>query len=90
MGCDKALAIKAIRNAVNGKFISTRPENHVERCQCCGADLYISDSYIGSICWKCGWEQDLIEDVNEESSMNYGFSCSEYSKLYDQVVKEKI
>lgn len=89
MGCDKALAIKAIRNAVNGKFISTRPENHVERCQCCGADLYISDSYIGSICWKCGWEQDLIEDVNEESSMNYGFSCSEYSKLYDQVVKEK-
>lgn len=87
---NEKFAVNTIKNAIRGQFISTRPENHIEKCQCCGADLCISNSYIGSICWRCGWEQDLIEDVNEESSMNYGFSCSEYSKLYDQVVKGKI
>lgn len=88
---NESSAVSAIRLAIKGMFGSTKPSKiKIRECQCCGSSLHIKGEFIGSICWKCGWEQDTIDGENEKSSMNYGLSPVEYHKLYNEVVNGEI
>lgn len=86
---DEEIAVRTIKNAIVGQFTSSRPHT-TKVCQCCGTEIGFLDHFIGSICWKCGWEQDLIESDSEKSSMNYNLSPAEYRKLYNEVVNGEI
>lgn len=89
MTLDEKIAVSTIKNAIRGQFTSSRP-HAIKKCQCCGTEIGFRDHFIGSICWKCGWEQDLIESDSEKSSMNYNLTPVEYRKLYNEVVNGEI
>lgn len=89
MTLDEKLAVGTIKDAIGGQFTFSKPHS-TKKCQCCGAEIGSRDYFIGSICWKCGWEQDLIESDSEKSSMNYNLTPVEYRKLYNEVVNGEI